>query len=144
MQIKLSKLLKYKNNNVLARYQDEYPNSTMSAKEVLSELLKYIWLCHKYALDKKQFPENASLNFECVMHREMEEIDNMWHTFILFTRDYQKFCHDYLNGNFFHHDPLPQKQSKISKKKYAEELHRYLSYICENLGEETLVKWFQE
>lgn len=142
MRIKLHKLLEYKNDNILSRYQNEYPDSKMTAKEALSELMKYIWLCHRHASDKKQNPENEALNFKCVMHMEMEEIDNMWHTFILFTRDYQNFCNDYLEGSFFHHDPLPLKQRHVSKKKYAEELHRYLSYICENLGEETLAKWF--
>lgn len=142
MEIKLHRLLEYENDNVLSRYQKEYPDTNMTAKEVFSELMKYIWLCHKHASDKKQYPENESLNFKCVMHIEMEDIDNMWHTFLLFTRDYQKFCNNYLNGNFFHHDPLPSKQQDVSKNKYEEELHRYLSYICENLGEETLVKWF--
>ncbi len=144
MQIKLNKLLEYENDNVISRYQNEYPNSKMTAKEAFLELMKYIWLCHKHASDKKLYTENKSLNFKCVMHIEMEDIDNMWHTFLLFTRDYQNFCNDYLNGNFFHHDPLPPKQHKISKNKYAKELHRYLSYICENLGEETLLKWFKE
>ncbi|MHB1946990.1 MAG: glycine-rich domain-containing protein [Gammaproteobacteria bacterium] len=144
MQIKLHKLLEYKNDNLLFRYQNEYPNSKLTAKESLSELMKYIWLSHKHAADKKQHPENKSLYFKCVMHIEMKDIDNMWHTFLLFTRDYQNFCNDYLNGNFFHHDPLSQKPRKGSKNKYAKELRLYLSYIYENLGEETLIKWFEE
>lgn len=144
MLINLHKLLEYKNDNILLRYQNEYPNSMMTAKDALSELMKYIWLCHKHASDKQKYPEDESLHFNCVMHIEMEEIDNMWHTFILFTKDYQNFCNDYLNGNFFHHDPLLLKQPKVSRKKYAQELHRYLSYICKNLGEESLMKWFKE
>lgn len=142
MEIKLHQLLEYKNDNVILRYQDEYPNSKITADEALSELMKYMWLCHKHAFDKKQYPDKKSLDFTCVIHVEMEAIDNMWHTFLLFTRDYQRFCNDYLNGNFFHHDPLPPKQPDFSKRKYVKELHRYLSYIGEHLGEETLMKWF--
>jgi hypothetical protein len=33
-----------------------------------------------------------------------EEVDDLWHTFLLFTRDYQDFCDEYL-GRFIHHDP---------------------------------------
>ena len=32
------------------------------------------------------------------------EVDEIWHQFILYTRDYQKFCNDYL-GEFLHHIP---------------------------------------
>ncbi|OGT42353.1 MAG: hypothetical protein A3F13_07160 [Gammaproteobacteria bacterium RIFCSPHIGHO2_12_FULL_40_19] len=144
MQIKLQRLLNYKNNKVISQYRNEYPDSTMSADEAFAELMKYIWLCRKHVLEKKQFPTNDTLKFNCVIHVEMEEIDNMWHTFLLFTRDYQSFCNDYLNGIFFHHDPLPVKQGKVSKKTYENELNNYLSYIYENLGEATLVKWFKE
>jgi len=33
------------------------------------------------------------------------QVDDMWHTFLLFTRDYQSFCNDYL-GRFVHHQPF--------------------------------------
>jgi hypothetical protein len=144
MQIDLKQLLNYKNKKVISRYRDEYHTSTTLAKSVFMELLKYFWLCRKHASDKFHFPKNDSLNFTCVIHNEMEDIDNMWHTFLLFTRDYHEFCNDYLNGIFFHHDPLPIKQRSVSKKNYEKELNKYLSYIYENLGEETLVKWFKE
>lgn len=32
-------------------------------------------------------------------------IDEYWHTFILFTREYDKFCH-LLSGRYIHHKPL--------------------------------------
>lgn len=142
VKINLQNLLKYKNEKVISRYQIEYPHSIMSGEEALVELLKYIWLCHKHSLDKKLYPKNNSLNFDCVIHIEMEDIDNMWHTFLLFTRDYHEFCNTYLNGVFFHHDPISAGENNISKKTYEKELNNYLSYICENLGENTLIKWF--
>ncbi|MFF2531352.1 hypothetical protein ACFVS2_20830 [Brevibacillus sp. NPDC058079] len=33
-----------------------------------------------------------------------EEVDEVWHTFILSTRDYEKFCYDFM-GEFLHHHP---------------------------------------
>lgn len=144
MEINLKQLLKYKNSKIISRYRNDYPNANMPAKQALTELLKYIWLCQKHTADKIRFPSNISLKFRCVIHAEMEDIDKMWHTFLLFTKDYQAFCHDYLNGVFFHHQPLTTQTRNKSKIRYEKELRRYLSYIHENLGEDTLVKWFKE
>jgi len=33
------------------------------------------------------------------------DIDAMWHTFLLFTKDYRQFCTDYL-GTFIEHEPF--------------------------------------
>jgi hypothetical protein len=126
----------------MLRYQNEYPDSTLSPKEALAEVMKYIWLCHKHAMDKKKYPKNKAFNFNCVIHAEMKDIDNMWHTFLLFTKDYLAFCNKYLHGMFFHHVPISGKQPKVSDKKYEKELYRYLSYIADHLGDDTLVKWF--
>ncbi len=36
------------------------------------------------------------------------EVDELWHTFILFTKDYREFCQNYL-GQFLDHVPLENK-----------------------------------
>jgi len=36
-----------------------------------------------------------------------DPIDQMWHTFLLFTRDYRMFCEDNL-GRFINHEPFEQ------------------------------------
>src|SRR4051812_5899203 len=33
-----------------------------------------------------------------------KKVDKAWHEFILFTREYQRFCHDRY-GRMIHHDP---------------------------------------
>ena len=137
----LDDLLKYKNENILLRYQKDYPHAKMPAHEALSELLKYIWLCCKHALDFKHSPDQEALQFSCIMHEEMIEIDYMWHTFLLFTRDYLSFCQTYLSGDFFHHQPKVDKKSVDENNIY--ELQRYLAYIYDQLGEDTLTKWFK-
>jgi hypothetical protein len=142
MQLDLPCLLQYKNNKVISRYQSDFPDSKMRPEEALEELLKFIWLSHKLAADKKHFPANDALHFSCVIHHEMAEIDNMWHTFLLFTRDYHTFCQKHLAGVFFHHDPLVSTGAAVSTIAYELELNRYLSYIYDNLGETTLIKWF--
>ena len=133
------KLLDYRNDNVIARYQQDFPQAKMSANDAFRELMKYIWLCKKHKAERHQRPDDVSLHFYCSMHDEMKEIDNMWHTFLLFTLDYHAFCNDYLDGVFFHHVPLSEA---LPRDEYELDLTRYLSYIYDNLGEETVLTWF--
>lgn len=144
MYLNLTDLIHYKNEKIIYRYNRDYPHAKMPAEIALKELMKFIWLCHKHKTDLEKSPHNNELNFSCVIHAEMNDIDNMWHTFLLFTRDYHEFCRVYLQGNFFHHDPLTEIDPSFSEENYQLELNRYLSYIFENLGEETLKNWFRE
>lgn len=140
--IPLETLMSYKNPHVINRYQKDYPNNKMPAEEAWAELMKYFWIGEKLYHDKKAQPENEELNFQCVVHKEMREIDDMWHSFLLFTIDYKEFCEKYFN-HFIHH--IPNTHEIIpSQEEYELELNRYLSYIYDNLGEETLKKWFAE
>lgn len=42
-----------------------------------------------------------------------KEIDDAWHTFILFTKDYQQFCSNFLQS-FVHHVPFVSDEHKVS------------------------------
>ncbi len=139
----LAYLLEYKNPKLILRYEKDYPQAEMSAETALKELLKYIWLCCKHAAEKTLNDSDEDLNFQCLMYESMKEMDYMWHTFIIHTRDYQQFCSDYLNGHYFHHDPLSSDQPEKPEPQHAQQLRRYLSYIQEHLGEETLLNWFR-
>lgn len=141
-QLDLSKLMSYKNNKIISRYNKDYPDANMQAEEALKELMKFIWLCQKHKVEKSRRPNDSSLHFSCAIHSEMRDIDNMWHTFLLFTRDYHDFCNYYLEGVFFHHEPIINSDEQVSDKHYEEEFTLYLSYIYDNLGEDTLIKWF--
>lgn len=142
MQKNINDILVYKNQKVISRYKTDFPGSKLQPEEAFSELMKYIYLCHIHAINKTLHPENESLQFSCVMHTEMSDIDNMWHTFLIFTKDYQEFCQNYL-GSFFHHEPLSDENDVLNDN-YEIELTRYLSFIHDNLGEETLITWFEK
>ncbi len=138
----LPDILRYYNENVIFRYEKDYSTGKLKGTEAFYELLKYMWLSCKHTQDLNKNPNDINLHFSCTVHEEMKDIDNMWHTFLLFTQDYYAFCQQYL-GVFFHHVPATS-QSNLSKEEYETELSRYLVYIDANLGEETLVKWFDE
>ncbi len=137
----LEQLLQYRNKHVMERYQKDHPHNKLTAEEAWTELLKFFWLSHKRKHEAQAHPRKLSLKFHCAMHQEMKEIDDMWHTFLLFTQDYMQFCFDYF-GSYIHHAPNTEN-TVPSGKKYETELKRYLSYIYDHLGETTLRKWFE-
>lgn len=47
------------------------------------------------------------------------KIDALWHRFILFSREYAKFCKRY-NGSFIHHDPHTKGTKSLSHDAIAE------------------------
>jgi len=138
----LHDVLAYKNPQVILRYQQDYPNNKMSAKEAWLEVLRYLWLCYNHHLDCKNSPDDISLNFTCDIHTEMKDIDDMWHVFLLFTQDYQEFCQHYF-GYFIHHRPNNGERS-VDPITFTKETSYYLSYIYDHLGEATVIKWFNE
>jgi hypothetical protein len=48
----------------------------------------------------------------------VEEIDRLWHAFVLNTKLYRRFC-DRFFGRFIDHDPLDRDFAELSKKQYA-------------------------
>lgn len=56
--------------------------------DAFTELLKFF---HVISLSKRQCTPSLV-------------IDNIWHEFILFTREYQAFCNEHF-GRFIHHSP---------------------------------------
>ena len=52
-----------------------------------------------------------------------DAIDSMWHTFLLFTKDYKDFCTRHL-GKFINHEPfeVPSPECYLTTRTRAEEL----------------------
>ncbi len=138
----LPTILEYNNIDVLDRYARDYPQNKLTPDEAFEELMKFFWLSIKHKNDKLCFPGNKDLDFICGIHSEMKNIDDMWHTFLLFTKDYLSFCTEYL-GRFYHHSPVTKKE-QTSIEAFELDLSRFLSFVYDNLGEESLVKWFGE
>lgn len=138
----LNFLLLYKPEKVFQRYQKDFPMNKLSSEIAFRELLKYLWLSQKHQQDKQEQPNNKELEFIFSIHSEMKEIDDMWHTFILFTREYIDFSEKYFS-NFIHHIPHTGKEV-FTPDDYKLQLTRYLSYIYDHLGEETVRLWFDE
>jgi len=81
-------ILSYENPSVIARFIKEYGAAEEDAKECFNALKQFLIVCI--------FNDGGRII--------SKPVDDMWHTFILFTKDYQSFCEEYL-GRFVHHVP---------------------------------------
>jgi hypothetical protein len=141
----IQKVLQYKNPYVIQRYQRDFPDKQHLAEELFTELLKYLWLGRKLQYEKEQYekerkPVNSALDFDFSMHKEMLDIDHMWHTFILFTKEYTDFCQQYF-CKYIHHAPNVSTTPPAIAE-FEADFTKFLSYVYDNLGEDTLRKWF--
>jgi hypothetical protein len=140
---KLNELLQYENPDVYKLYEQNYPKNKLAAKTAFQEMLKYLWLANQHEIDLAEKPHDPDLPPRCIMLRSMREIDEMWHEFILFTREYTEFCETYF-GRYLHHlsnifDTMPR-----SREDLINEIELLLPYIRRHLGDETLKIWFAD
>ncbi|KTD03798.1 hypothetical protein Lgee_0455 [Legionella geestiana] len=137
----LNHVLEYEHPAVLKLYNQNYPNNTLSASCAFLEMKKYLWLAQKHALDRQKNPADPRLPERFFMVRGMQEIDEMWHEFILFTADYMRFCETYF-GEYLHHLPNLFDNRPRPRADVERDIAKMLPYIHEHLGEESVRIWF--
>ncbi|HTM63993.1 MAG TPA: hypothetical protein VL360_05775 [Gammaproteobacteria bacterium] len=138
---RLDDLLEYQHEKVVRSYIRTFNCDESVARGLFSDMLRYLWLARKHTLDRLANPEDDALQFQLVMHEEMRQIDNMWHNFIIYTHDYMKFCDDYF-GEYLHHVPDMADAISQTNEEFAVDMEKYLSYVYDRLGEETVCRWF--
>lgn len=140
----LEELLQYEHPMVVRSYVRTHGASEEKAGQLFQDMLLYLWIAHKHSLERRESPQEDRLNFSFVMHQEMRDIDNMWHNFILYTKDYTEFCHRYFD-TYLHHEPdVAERTSGQSNQEFSTAMERYLSYVYDRLGEATVRRWFAE
>ncbi len=90
INIDKQKIMDYPMDHIRARYCKDQGVSEEDAKVYEQELKKWFVVVGMYP-DK-------------IIDMFSEEVDELWHTFLLFTQDYQKFCEECF-GRFIHHVP---------------------------------------
>lgn len=102
---KIELALGYKNPNVIKKHASELGISLKEAEIHFEECKKFLYLCS--ITDNPLSPSKG--------------IDAIWHTFILFTKDYNNFCLNYL-GRFVHHTPDVERteQTRMQNKTHFE------------------------
>lgn len=139
--IDVQELKKYHNEDVIRRFMDNYDIDYQTSLDIFQELKKFFYLLHLYG-DK------------IFMNEYMFVLDEMWHTFLMYTDEYYRFCNTYF-GRLLAHTPASYKEKteidhklKTDKKNIETELRKnakeMFEIIYDELGPETLVKWIKQ
>jgi hypothetical protein len=134
----LEDVLRYRHPGVVRRYAKEHHATPEEAAELFRETLKWLYLCGRGA---SEGPGGLAL----AVHPEIEKIDWMWHTFLLFTRDYAEFCDRHF-GFFLHHVPDEGEDEGPPPEEGAVRaaLESQYAFVYDILGELTLTAWYDE
>jgi hypothetical protein len=121
---------------VVRRYAKEHQATPEEAAELFREMLKWLYLCGRAA---SQGPDGLAL----AVHSEIEKIDWMWHTLLLFTREYAEFCDRHF-GFFIHHvpDEGEEDDSPPDESAIRTALEAQYAFVYDVLGPETLQAWY--
>lgn len=135
----LNSILLYNNEDVISRFTDLFDLPEEEAKSIFKEMQKFLFICQLKGIF---IPDDLLI------------IDEMWHNFILFTKEYHSFCATYF-GKYFHHLPATKIEKEEQKKKnelnpqaareeYIKKLEHLIGTVYDYLGEDTVIKWFRE
>ncbi|MGL5741305.1 MAG: hypothetical protein ACRCXC_01505 [Legionella sp.] len=130
MSVALAAVLHYKNKRVIEYFCSYHPESTSADAELLfTDLLAWLWLNqHRAWLGKKTY-----------LFGPLLILDEMWHSFILHTRDYFNFSMHYFDA-YVHHDVEPIGFEHMMKE---EELTDYVQDCFTHLGQEWVTRRFE-
>lgn len=132
------------------KFVEYYDVDEITAESFFMETKRWLWLCATQMYER----EIGKHPPELLITGSLFWLDEMWHTFLLFTEPYQSFCRDYL-GRFVHHRPTTAAEKSARReemvanreefmKERADDLRRQCHYVCEKLGERTFVRWYRE
>lgn len=139
-----TELDKYRNDGVVKKFRDKWSVSEQAASDIFEETKKFLFLA--------DHAQRRCITFE--IDESVLIIDKMWHTFILFTKEYSEFC-DAFFGRMLHHIPFCRahliekirdlSSHGISLSEYKRiRLQQQIDIIHETFGIETVRKWYVE
>ena len=127
---------------ILEGFMDRYQVSYEEAEDIFNETKKWLWLAS----------QSETTGTPVFIDRPLMIIDEMWHTFILHTQLYYNFCLRNFKKLVHHTPTTPREKQKRQEeflknptnalKKQEEQLRTQYSLIYDNLGPETLLKWY--
>jgi hypothetical protein len=138
MRKTLQELLQYSNPDIISRFTDLFHVPEQEAEDIFNETKKFLYISR---LPGVFIPD------------ELLIVDEMWHNFILFTKEYQQFCQFYFD-NYLHHTPSTKAAKQThrdhmatdlaaARKTFNDKLAVLIAVAYEQLGTDTVVKWFQ-
>ncbi|MFK7934334.1 MAG: hypothetical protein AB8G22_12550 [Saprospiraceae bacterium] len=144
MPLSLAEVLTFKvTPSIYDRFAHSFPSIPREEAELIyQDCLRFLWLLAKKDEERKSDPTVPDV----VITKGMRIIDEMWHSFILYTEYYVAFCDKYL-GEFKHHPPVLHKfyqnqEARSEEERWELALGEFIECVYEELGEEVAVRWF--
>ena len=137
----LAAVLAYTNDSVVDRFCSDYGIDVSEALRIFKDMLRWLWLNATHTVELEcgvvGVPEWLGIRAEQMV------IDEMWHIFLLYTDAYRSFCLSYF-GFMIGHAPNENSHQALSPEDLESYLTRYLTYVEKNLGQDTVVRWFED
>ncbi|HEY2732678.1 MAG TPA: hypothetical protein VGI70_01770 [Polyangiales bacterium] len=132
----LREVLAYRNDEVVARFCKMWPVPRPQARRVFGDLLRYLWIASS----------GEPLTPVLI-------VDEMWHAFVVYTRDYAAFCDRYF-GRMIHHEPtrfaeerawnrLVRRSPARARASLAKTLEREVALVADRLGKAVMLRWYR-
>ena len=118
--------------------------SEREADELFTETKRMLWVMARMAKRRQRFSVDPPLAI----------LDEMWHTFVLFTREYHAYCRRVF-GRYLHHAPRTMADVRRERGEHAKAPAAFIRrqaraseaqwrFIRDVAGEATLLKWYVE
>ena len=149
----LKEALGYKNKDLSDRFCREYGADRKIANLLLKDLIRYLWLVYfSSVLAKSSLIKNKNKFLVVPIFESMLPLDEMWHSFLLYSIDYEEFCRKHFNVVIPHIPDLPgmaQASPKHGPKKNAlkssdDRLLDSIDFVWHTLGSKVANRWFKE
>jgi hypothetical protein len=135
---KLQTLLKYRNQFVIEQFSKNFGLTQRQSEVIFKDMLRFIWLRNKSLCPAKQkHPILKSLPRFAMLH-EWLIIDEMWHTFILFSASYRDFCLKYFGAYLDHLPSLGRGEAEPEQV----DMDLYIDLIYDEFGPAVANRWF--
>ena len=142
MKTTLEEILAYRHPRVEERFCRFFKKTPEEAEQTFADLMRFFWASEKHEQDKTSLKQD-NLDFVFIMDEAMKPIDDIWHIFLLYTKDYMEFCDKYF-GEYIHHLPDIVPGMDHTPEQFEENLTRFINYNYDLLGHETIERWFGE
>ena len=130
-------MLTYRHPELIARFCKDYGIPKRAASIVFKDMLRFLWL--------SVWAKNQGPDMEITMFEAMSIVDEMWHSFLTFSRDYAAFSVRYF-GSYLHHYPAkllgPKRKSFAADERAKADTTVELTWKI--LGPRIARRWFGE
>ena len=146
-------VLAYQHPDLVCRFSELYGVTKDEAEDVFNQMKLWLWLGNERMFDIEKTNSSDEERTSMFIDIPLLVIDEMWHNFILFTKDYFYFCQK-LFGHYLHHSPTTEKEkikfkeevknlsTETIKQRETDRKREQYTYLFDKLGKDAFKKFY--